>query len=495
MLITLILPIASFLLQAYPRFFKKSFGVDVWTRLLEIDFIRKNNHTIPKQKLNSQFIIDGYFDYPPIFPWMLSFISKERLKNLEGFVAPFFDALQVWLIFPVAFVVTGDTTLSLLAQAIYALTPMIAIENSYLTPRSFGYLNFSLVTVSLLGYYYYQDFSLLLAGIVFGTAIFLTHRFATQSFLFITLFFTYYLNTALFLQVFLAGFGLAVVLTNGYYLRVLKGHLANIYFWVLNKDYRFAHQIRGLVKEKKQQDWVGQVYHLLQLLSPIAVFGLNPWALSGFVVFGLNYFGWLVTPEILLTFAAWIIFFYFFGVIVLKSKWLIPIGEGQRYMEMATIPSAILSSYLLFTLPQFFPVTFIWIAFGLAILYCVGSIIFVQIKGVIADKNRSVDDNLRKVFEHINKKKTKLRIICIPHQNTTLLIYHTKADVLVNVDNPGLLQITDVYPILKLSLPELKKKYKLTHALVRTSFVSLKELNISKSKIEYSVNDIKLIAL
>jgi hypothetical protein len=495
MVISILIPILSFFLQAYPRFFKKSFGVDVWTRLLEIDFIRKNNHTIPQEKLQSQFIIDGYFDYPPIFPWMLSFFSKETLKNIEGYIAPFFDSLQVLFIYPIVMILTGNSLLAVVAQGIYALTPMIAIENSYLTPRSFGYLNFSLVTISLLGYYYYGDISLLLASLVFGTAIFLTHRFATQSFLFITIFFTYYLNTALFLQIFLAGFAMAVILTNGYYLRVLKGHIANIYFWVLNKDYRFAHQVRGLVKEKKQQDWVGQIYMLLQLLSPIALFGLNPWAFSAFIVLGLHYFGWLLIPPILLTFAAWIIFFYVFGAVVLKSKYLIPIGEGQRYMEMATIPSAILSSYLFFRLPEVIPGLWVWIGFGCLIFYCLASILFIQIKGVIVDKNRSVDDNLRKVFDFINKQKKKMRIICIPHQNTTLLIYHTEADVLVNADNPGLLKLTDVYPVLRSSLPDLKRKYKLTHALVRTNFVTLKELRINKSQVLFSADDIKVVTL
>ena len=494
-LYAIIIPILSFFLQSYPRFFNKLFGVDVWTRLLETDHVRKNKHAIPNEKLSGQFIIDGYFDYPPLFPWLLSFIDKKRLLNIQGFVAPFFDSLQVWLVFITAHYFTGNIGLSLLAQTMYVLTPMIALENSYLTPRSFGYLNFSLVILSLLNYHFIHNPVYLYLGLAFSTLIFLTHRFATQSFLFITIFFTYYLNTALFVQVFLIGFASAVILTKGYYLRVLKGHLFNIYFWICNLDFRFAHQVRGVLQKETKTDWVGKVYQFLSVFSPIAVFGLNPWAISGFVVVGAWYFKFLTISPLFLTFAAWILFFYVFGVVVLKIKYLMPIGEGQRYMEMATVPSSILSAYLVHQLAKLPGGIVIVGITGLLLAFNLVLILVVQIKGVIKDKNRSVTGEIEKMFDYINKQKKILRIICIPHQNTTLLVYHTKAQVFVNADNPGLIRIQEVYPILKLKLSELTKKYKLTHALVRTSFATLKELGLSKKDVEYQSGDIFLVRL
>jgi hypothetical protein len=53
----------------------------------------------------------------------------------------------------------------------------------------------------------------------------------------------------------------------------------------------------------------------------------------------------------------------------------------------------------------------------------------------------------------------------------------------------------DVYPILKLTLHQLQKKYNLTHALVRTSFVELSELRVKRSQIEFESGDVKLIRL
>lgn len=493
--IALLIPLVNFILQSYPRIFNKLFGVDVWTRLLETDHIRKNGHKIPQQKLAGQFIIDGYFDYPPIFPTLLSFLSKKALLNIQGFIAPFIDSLQVILVYFIAFIITGNMYLSLLAQTMYMITPMIALENSYLTPRALGYLNFSLAVIPLLFFLQNGNPWLYIVGVFFTTLLFLTHRFAIQSFLFITIFFTFFLNTAVFMQSFLLGFALAVLLTKGYYLRVLKGHLFNIYFWIKNLDYRFAHQVRGVVKKSSQTDWVGKVYTFLSVFSPIAVFGLNPWSLSGFAVIIAAIYHWIVIPPILYLFAVWILFFYFFGVVVLKVKYLMPIGEGQRYMEMATVPASVLSAYIYFELLKTPYSTIATILLILLLSFNLALILFIQIKGVIKDRNRSITGDLMNVFNYINKQKDPVRIVCVPHQNTTMTIYHTKAQVLVNADNPGLMRVQEVYPMLTMPLQDLAKKYNLTHALVKESFVTLKELKLSDKDVVYASGDVKLIKI
>nr|MBP9747287.1 hypothetical protein [Saprospiraceae bacterium] len=174
-LLALVIPIISFFIQSYPRFFNRSFGVDVWTRLIEIDHVRKHNHKIPG-KIGDQFIIDGYFDYPPIFPLLLSYFPKKHLSVLQGVIAPLIDSLQVLLVYFVAYFLTNDTSLALVSQAIYTLTPVIAIENSYLTPRSLGYLNFSLALLPLLFFIFYGGWHFALMGLIFTTLLFLTHR-------------------------------------------------------------------------------------------------------------------------------------------------------------------------------------------------------------------------------------------------------------------------------------------------------------------------------
>ena len=79
----------------------------------------------------------------------------------------------------------------------------------------------------------------------------------------------------LFIGVFVIGFLLAIILTGGYYIRVLIGHLFNIYFWIPNRVNRFAHQVRGLQSSNKKKDFVELVYTMLAKFAPFTLIGTN----------------------------------------------------------------------------------------------------------------------------------------------------------------------------------------------------------------------------
>lgn len=482
------------MLQSYPRLFNKYFGVDVWTRLLEIAHVKKAKHGIP-EKITKGFIIEGYFDYPILFPWIFSFFSKKTLLKIQGFVSPFFDVLQNYFVFFLTYQFTSDLATALAAQLIYALTPMIPIENSYMTPRSLGYFMFTLAFLPLLLFHIDKSPFLLIIGFIFTTLLFITHRFALQSLLFISVFFTFVDKSPIYLSVFILGAIAIIFLTKGYYLRVLKGHLYNIYFWIKNYKYRFAHQIYGNQKTNRL-DWVNKIYRLLSYLSPVFLLGINPWVISG-VLYLFFYYRPLISiarSEVFLKMSWWIIFFYIFAAIVLRVKRLIPIGEGQRYLEMTMVPSAILSAILFRSLLATYGIA-AGILFAILALISLVIILFVQIKGIIHDKNRSLTSELKRSFNYINKIAGTPRIMCIPHQITTMTVYNTKADVLVNADNPGLMQVSDFYPIIKKKVKELKKIYNLDYLLLRETFIKASELKIKKSKVVFKSGNVLLIKL
>lgn len=163
-------------------------------------------------------------------------------------------------------------------------------------------------------------------------------------------------------------------------------------------------------------------------------------------------------------------------------------------MEMVSVPSAVLSSIIFFYFFSKFGIIAVAVLIFL-ILSNLSFIIFVQIKGIIGDKNRSLTYDLKQAYRFIDSLKEVPRILCIPHQITTMTVYNTKADVLVNADNPGLMQIQEVYPILKKPIPFLHKKYSLGYLLLRESFVKLEDLNLKFPKIIFKSGDVLLIKL
>lgn len=494
----LIIPALSFIFQSYPRLFNKYFGVDVWSRMLETDYIRKNHHRIPMNKISNGFILEGYFNYPPVMPWLLSFIPKKTLFNIQGFIAPIFDILQNILVFIITLQISGKIEVAVFAQLIYATIPLVILENSYLTPRSLGYLNFTLAFYPMLLYSISPNISYLLISFFFVTLSFFTHKFATQSLFFVCIFFSIIENkSSPYLLIFFVSLLTAIFISKGYYLRILQGHIDNIRFWMRNLEHRFAHQVKGIVPREKT-DFVGQIYNLLGTFTPLTLIGTNIWIIFPLFFLVSTFLGWQFLPvnnPLLYKMSLWVTFFYVLAVLVLSVKYLIPIGEGQRYLEMAIVPTSILTSIIFFSLINTKYKYSIILLFSLIIVINIALTIFIQWKGIIDDKNRSLTKDMGRIFAYINKLKIKPRILCIPHQITTLILYNTKAKILVDIQAGTLQKIEDVFPILKKSVKEIAKKYSLNILILKKDYASMEELKLDKKQLLFESDDTQVFKI
>ncbi|MCL5432568.1 MAG: hypothetical protein M1524_00430, partial [Patescibacteria group bacterium] len=464
-LLFLIIPFFSFLLQSYPRFINKYFGVDVWTRMIEADIIRKNKHRIPMKKIEDRFMLHGYFNYPPVFPWIFSFFSKKTLLEIQGYIAPFFDCLQNILVAIITFQLTGRLDLAIISQIIYSTIPLLVLENCSLSPRSLGYLNFTLAFYPLLLYSVTPNPVYIIAGILFTILIFFTHKFATQSLFFITVFFSIFEGRPFYILIFISGLIVAIIISKGYYFRIFKGHVGNIYFWVKNYQYRFSHQIRGLIKSREQTDFVGQVYFLLLKFSPLTLIGTNLWMIFVFVFLLGRYLNlnpiFLENP-IYYKMSVWVIFMYILSIIVLSFKRLTPIGEGQRYLEMTVVPSSVIATVTLTQLNKITGYISPQLVFFSILLINLTVIVVLQWKAIIKDKNRTMTKDMNKIFSFLDGLKIRPKILCIPHQITTMVLYNIKrGEVLVDIEAGTLQKISDVFPILQSSVKDIAKKYDL----------------------------------
>lgn len=489
--VSLIFPVLSYLLQVYPRFFNKYFGVDVWTRLIEAQVIRKNHYRIPREPIKKGFIFEAYFDYPPVFILLLSLFSKKSLEKYQGFIAPFFDALENIIVFFIAMQLTNNIYIALIAQLVYTLTPVVALENSALVPRSMGYLMFSISFYCLLVYSNSSQPWYLISSLIFSVLTLLTHRFAAQSLLFISIFFSIFEKNPAYIGIFISSMLFAIIISKKYYLRVLRSHITNIFFWSKNSSNRFAHQVYGHIPPTKNPDVMGIIYKLLSKLAPITLLISNVWIVSAFLFFILD----IQKTVILEKMAIWVIFFYILAVLVLMIKFLMPIGEGYRYLEMTQVPTSILSSYIFYTFFNSPYKNFALTIFPTLLILNFLVILIIQYKAIIKDKNRSLTKDMRNTFKFINKLPGTPRIMCLPHQITTMTVYNTKANILVGIDSHSVQYMGDFYPVLKKPISELAKKYALDYLFLRESFAKLKDLKIRNAKVVYRSGDIVLVRL
>ncbi len=493
----LFIPILGFLLQIYPRLLNKYYGLDVWVKMIEADIFRKNGHHIPMEKVKEGFMLEGYFVYPPALPWLLSFLSKKTLLRVQGFISPIFDAVHNILIFFITYQITGKFEIALVAQFIYATIPLIILENSYLTPRSLGYMLFTLAFYPLIAYSINPNILFLTVSFIGLVVCFFSHKFPIQSFLFISIFFLIIERNPLYILMFFTAMGTALVISKGYYYKILEEHIANIYLWSINFRHRFSHQVRQN-NSKIKTDLVSYIYLVLSKFTPFSLLGVNLWTLGplAFLVFKIINIDFLpISNFLLFKLSLWAFFFYILSILVLSIKYLTPIGEGQRYMEMALAPTVIVTAVIFSHLIRTdFKLLAIIILAAITFINLAISI-FLQWKVVIKDKDRTMTKGMQEGFKYINTLKFRPRIICLPQKIAYMVLYNTKSEVLVDFQPRTAAKIADVYPVLTKSIKEIARKYNLNLLVLKKGYSSLRDLGLKKNSILYETEDMQIIKI
>ena len=273
--ITLFIAGIGFLIQIYPRIYNRYFGVDTWKLMEMADIIRKHGK-LPKT-MTDKYLIDGPFDYPPVFLYILSFFKKDFLEKNQWWISPFISALHGIIVFVITYFLTRNLLIASMAQLVYCLTPIIIIESSQLSVRTFSQLIFSLTLFTMLLSVHYQKPSLFLLTLFMSVILILSHKFALQALIFLCVVLFIWSFNFIYISIPFLAVLIAIVISKGYYLTVLKGHLAILNFWRENIDYRFAHQIRGVKsKQNKNPDFINKVCNLLQKVPLLSLFGSNP---------------------------------------------------------------------------------------------------------------------------------------------------------------------------------------------------------------------------
>lgn len=473
-LLGLVIPFLAFLFEIYPRLLNKKFGVDIWTHLLYLREYRKQKK-LPKD-ISDGFLVSGEYDYPPVFILILSKFPFKLVEKFEFIFSPFFDSILVFSIFFIAFYLTGNILISIVTQLIYTLTPIIILENSSATPRSLGYSLFTILFLSLSLFLFNDsgEIVFVLIAILSGSLIFLSHRFTTQGFLFFSIFFSIIEKNYIYISIFLVSFLLAIIASKGFYLKVLRGHIGNLYFWYKYVKYRFYHQIKGSYKEYKTKDFIFSLYNQFLKFPPFVLAITNPWTLIPIFIF-------LFSEPLAPFYERMLLLVVFSYILALATTWIPKLrflGEGQRYLELSAFPTAFLSSKFLFeSLGSAYGqiLSIFYILIGIASFI---TIVIIQRKGIIKDKLRTITPEMQAMFNYLRSLKEKPKLLCIPHQITTNTIYHTGCKVFVNASYESMHKISEVYPYLRRPVKEIMKKYSLDMILLNENYTNAKDLRI-----------------
>lgn len=480
----------SFYIQVRPRIKNRYFGIDTWRHLAVADYIRmhkKYPHLMPEH-----YLIDEPSDYPPLLRILLSFIPKNILEKCQWLVSPLFDFLHNLLLFAVVYILSKNLTLAVTVQIIYMVSPLIIMENSSLTTRPLASLLFSIVFFSMLVCSITASSLWLVLSVLFLCILILSHRMSLQALVWLVLFFSFYERTFIYIEIFCLGFVLAVFVSRGYYLKVLRGHIAMLDFWRRNIKNRYAHQVRGFMeKGQGNPDIVFRIYQLVRNLPLLAVLAANPFIVIAPLVFVVRkklfpHFDFMGLPEeLFFKMYLWSSAMTVIAVLVRQIKALEFIGEGERYLEYSAFPTAIVCSVIFL---NGFNSEYKWL-FAAAFLTVglLGSFLpalFIQDKVVAKDTQRSVRPALSRIFKFLNTRQEEVRLMTIPLYLADAAMYFTKAKVLSTDSSIAhVVNYPDFFPVLKKPLGEIMRRYNINYLLINENYVKLSELALEEKKV------------
>lgn len=483
----------SFCLQTWPRWFNRYFGVDVWRHIDEAMFIREHRrlNTGPQER----YLIDRPTDYPPLLRLLLALFPRRWLDEWQWAISPAIDAVHNLLLFAVLLALTGEVRVAWLGQLFYLASPIVILENSNLTTRPLGSLTFTLAVWPLV---------LFLAGdgwawwgiAVIGVAILcLAHRMSLQALIAVAVLFTVVERSAWPLLAVAAGMAAALLLSRGFYWQVLRGHLAMLKFWSQNIQYKVAHQVRGVPKRgERNPDMVFRINHWLKDSHLVAIVGANPWIpVMAVLYYGVSSAHTLVLDRC----AVWVVGLVVVGWAIRQLHALRFLGEGERYVEYASFPTAVVLSLTLWSVQG--ASWFAWLVAGCVAVFigaCLIPTMILQYLVILKDVERSVTPALQKVLAYLERVPEEVRLFTVPLYLITPAMHWTRCRV-VSTDNSTahVTDIQDFAPYLKKPLPEILQRYRVNYLLMSERYVSLQELEVPQADIVFTSGPYRLLRL
>lgn len=492
----LIVPAFSFFLQTWPRFRKRYFGVDTWKWLLFADYVRR--HKRLPQESSKKYIVNAVFGYPPVIILLLSLFPKKFLEKYQFIFSPAFDFFHNFIIFLASYYLTNNISVSIIAQVIAMCTLIIVIEGSNLNTRILSSLIFTLSFFPLLVYSYTGQYLFLLLASFWLFVLIYTHRFATQAYIVSIIGLTLYERSLFYIIFFLAIYVLAAIIGGDFYKRMLKEHLSSLAYWIKNIDLRFAHQFRGVPKRINDPDFIQRMY-LLSTKNPFFyVLGNNLWIGFFVPIWIVQYFhiiplSLLLPNAIAVKFTVWIGVLAIWSLAVLGIKQLRFLGEGHRYLEYVTFPTAILLSQYIFSFYQAYGII-ILLGFAATAVFLLCSIIFLQHKTIILDKIRSIEKANWEIIHYLNTNGgKKLNLAVFPIQLGDSMMYFFKGSVLTTDTYQKLQELSDIFPVVKTPMSKIIKKFNIDYIYFNKRYVTVKEIGLQKYNIVKDTNDFVLM--
>ncbi len=496
LLITLIFSLTCFALRAFARIGKPFLGEDTWAILLVADELKKG---AGYNGITRHFLIGGDHDYPPLFFHFLSLFPSSWLKKYNWAINPALDGLNAGILLLVSYLLTGNLVLGATAAVVYSFTPVVLAESLSLNTRIFGMILFNCTLVSFVLFQSQGNSMFALFAVIGGILILMSHKFATELLVLLLLCFAVlsasYLPVIL-LFVIVSG---AVIFSRGFYLKILRGHLGIIRFWLRHeKDYGRDYLNRdgsGTSGQRKyrggkvtgSRSFMRELWRKTKRANPFYwLLSLNPFNPFALVVVLLPFLGvregweWATLQWSILT----LLFFY--AATYLRFLGHYP-GRAQ-FLDYNAFPTALLCAIFVWEPFSYWKLLILILAFALSLIQNLRT--WTRTRGY----NRAEDQFLLEdIFDYL-RRSNKDDVICLPVLSHTYAIpYFTGKKVFHTVSARDYEKLGPYYPVLKVPVKTVLQEYGISFILVDKRIVPVEALDLPGFKQVMEKNDYLLL--
>lgn len=379
-------------------------NADTWVFLNDARKIRRGNFKISSRYREDKvkpvnhvaFALRNY--YPPLFFYFLAIIPDKYMDYVVRYSVPLVDAFVASTLFSSIAFITSSLELGILGVIIYLSSPMIFQNNFSACVRP--------LSVFLVSIVYLFSISLSIPSFlglsILISIILLLHKFAAQVVFFTAATFLFIGRPDYLLSV-VVGFLIAMLVSRGYYLKVLRAHIYH-----LRTNYLKQYARRSAKNP-------------LRRTAALAVY--CPWLL--FFVISIFVLGWNMFSALLICTSTWIITLTIFSVITNFSI-LRNIGEGWRYLGYLVFPMSFYVVYAVGYSPILQWVYAVGAFSGLIIEYYYTSRLYKQHQKYLIDREDT------RILKKISSLKGN-EIIAYPDEFTLAAAYFSEKDTAVEL--------------------------------------------------------------
>jgi hypothetical protein len=465
---------AAFLLRVGVHLGRTPGGVDTWYYLAYADAIRARPGR--SARLPQYLVQDERQSSPPLFPVLLALLPSRWLRRRFWLVSPGLDCLHLTLLFGLAWQISGKPLVAAVAACVYAVTPQLVSETRSLLPRSLGMLLHSIAV--MLAIHWIQGAAAwpwLALALFAGALLFLASATSSVGYLVAMSALGVVFGDLRYAAVASGAPLLAVMISGGHYLRVVRNYLQAVAFWRHNRGRLGAHPVRhsplyGIpaVAVPARPGFLGQGpwHELLRMLGenpfvlalPLAPQAAPPWGPALHV--------WALALVLLA----------FVGTLLPPLRAL---GPGRGFLKAAAFPVACVLALGIGGLDGLRRAVGIASVFGLAASIAAIGFFYWYTTWRAPEQTASTPAGLVQAVARLAELPGG-GVLCLPYGYSDYTSYHSGKPVLWGSHCGDHTRLQALAPVISQPLPELFARYGVRYLLIDTGFTTLAELRLQE---------------